>query len=133
MIDTTIDSNAPRRQEGDYSPRPHCAAVHELDGGCISTYFKVAYLYVNYRDGTKFPVSTSAEPKKHHPRLRLSDRQRWAVGDPGILLHLQPGEAVLFFYVATISSRPMQPLIFFTIALPADLTGAECGLVHYFC
>jgi hypothetical protein len=51
---------------------------------------------VDQRFGTKVPVPASAEPKKGHPRLQPSRRQRWAFGDPVILSCLKLGEAVLF-------------------------------------
>jgi hypothetical protein len=44
------------------------------------------------------------------------------------------GLAKLFFLStnATIASRPVRPFNFFTVALSADVTGVEHGLVHYF-
>jgi hypothetical protein len=49
---------------------------------------------LDWRCGTKFLYPVCDEPKKRHPRLRLSDWQRLASSDSVILWRLRLGKGV---------------------------------------
>jgi hypothetical protein len=74
----------------------------------------------------------SAGTKKRHPALDHRTDRGWS----SLLQEFfcVCGLAKLFFLStrATIASRPVRPLTFFTIAFLADVTGVERRLVRYF-
>jgi hypothetical protein len=99
---------------------------------CVGAHFKVVPYFVGRRCGTNFSVLVTVESKERHPRLQPSDRWRLTFDElAAFLVHsLNEGVLILPTWVI-IASWPTWPFHFFTDVFPADVTGAESGLVRY--